>query len=427
MELSRTTHLRRAKAAIVAGSILVSSVCTGCNKEINDSSQHSIRSFGDMIDYYLMPENQENRLVIDPGAIVVDFSDSKQNPYSGEGGDVNYNPSRPDTPVQDPNDNPTPDEEVDANRFAPTTQIFLSSKYYSQYLREKVYTPIVEALRELPATDTKQIYFRVFHMGYDYDATTRTAKQGAVLSLSSLGSIRRVGGLSMPTFIQQWLGQLPENARVEYTSRRSYEIIASNYSQYDDEDWYYLSGDENDVSFNADLLKMLGNERLGLKTFGDYRDLLADPEGETIGVVPNMPYKCLTSVKTSTTININDTTSYSTYNKTFPNRYVEQVSTSDLSKVFSKFNQFITRSCSNPIDTVYSDDSSMLMAFVDGYNKTLIYIGTAPGESLADHLGDKASLITSTISGAYTVADWMSLVSTYPDATYIPAGTIGVD
>lgn len=380
----------------------------------------------------LRPElNSENRLKVDPNTVVVDFDDYKQNTdYFGSGG-----PSAADR--WDPNYIDLNDPAI-ADRIpfwmrpaiysgvredqTPSSVSFVSATDYSIYLEEKVYTPIAEILSALPVEAQSKLYFRVLHTGYN--AQSDKLEQAAAYTNSKIGGLTSVSGGVISEFTYEWLTQFSLNDS-SVTSlqanalQKANNFIANNpppepFSDWSEVDWLAASS----TDFPTDLLSMWGNSEMNLRTYADYIRAL---EQNPLRTVPNLSlyYYTNSNATSKGAIVLNKIPATSVVS-----RYVSSVDSDTLQKIFTTVNQSIERDAV-PTQMTYRDTGSVLFSYYDGYNKTLIFLATAPGENLSEVLGDVANDVITRIMNAYSVTDWQGVTSLYPDATVALEGLRG--
>lgn len=324
-------------------------------------------------------------------------------------------PSNPDgeSPTTPSAQDTSGELKVDPGRFIPTVNPVATADIYNSYLSSKVYTPIANILNDLPLDSRNRIYFRVFNYGQEYDADDRTCSPGRVYDSSCIGTSQSYGGTAMPTFVAGWLGQIQGNAN-NIESARTRWLSEINYSSLD-EDTNWLEASTRSGG-NPKLVLMWGNERTGLGSLKDYISIVKD---QAIGVIPDITFRMYTSLTHYTTVTINPTAG-----QLGGLHYKDAMQKVDLDYVFTKQNQFVTRSCS-VIDKTLLDDSSILSCYLDGYNKMLIYIAVERGYTLQEVLGVSYSEVAEIIRNAARPNDGAGLQSALSELTMVPAGVKG--
>ena len=400
----------------------------------------------------LRPElNQMERMRVDPSTIVIDFDDVKKDAGNTAGGGTVNGSATPGGSTSRPSggsgggssggsggggnyEEPAPTVSsgftrdgrmiVDPSNFAEVENSVVSAADYSRYLQEKVYDPIMEILNELDKDQKNGLYLRVMHAGYNQDPDSGVMKQAPTFDKTVNYGCSMVGGAAMSTFATEWLQQLPYNQDAVTSARNnamqiinnfiSRNPVPSGYSSWYEVDWLAASSNS---SFPKSILKLWGNDRVGAATLGDYIGMM---NTQSVGVVPNVKLKVYKSASGSSTVLLNKASTTSA-------RYQDGLSTTDINTLFTGFNQFANRSC-DMIDKVYTDDSSSLLySYLDGYNKTMVYLSAKPGVDLPTLLGPKYAELNSIITSIQAPTSWQVIQQDYPDLHIVAEGSRGAD
>lgn len=321
----------------------------------------------------------------------------------------------------------------------------IADEDYVTYLTEQVYEKLKSIINGLDPDIAKQVYLRCGHAGYNISGLNPEPHKGAGCDLKHIDSKhfstnRPIGGDTLIPFAVDWLGHLKENTEHKDTQIRAAQGQIKFYATPEDmsKSWYELSGSTLPTSY----YRLFGREDKNFKTLQEYYDAIAtDP-------YRNIPNYSLYMKSGETTVN---TLTFNKVSTSISTPYEPGISPDTMDKLFRKYNQYDTRSR----DAVYKtniDDSSILRYYIDGYNKTLIFIATTEGTNLKELVGDKAyEQINEIINGAYNCTQCTEITSikpTDPDPTtpvdpsappatptgpdysgfrVIPAGSKGVD
>lgn len=328
-----------------------------------------------------------------------------------------------------------PNKDQDISKFVATTTDMLNATDYGTYLQQQVYDKLVEATKDLDKSVLDNLYIRVFHTGYDYqnEIMRKVAGYSATQAGRSITTAQVVGGTSLITLASDWLGDLDVNRSHRDTQVSYAQSSISSYMDASDfgKNWYELSGS----NLPAIYYKLMGRDSANFSTLQDYYDAIASDPYRNI---PNYNLYYYTGVNSTNKMVFNKTSGSVT------EKYVEGVPISTVDKLFGTYNQYIDRNRAR-IDNVVQDSDSLLRYSIDGYTKTIIFVGTKAGGNLKSTVGDAVySEIFSIINGAYKNTDISSIKAikeTTTDATtgetstvvdysnfgVVPAGSKGVD
>ena len=366
--------------------------------------------------------NKSNNIALDPGTIVYDFDDSKQNIYSGEETPVEgWNIPAPIVPDRYWSGSvATTYKPVQPQQFAPTERTVVSCPDYAQYLQEHVCIPVQEILDKLPTANREHIYFKVLHAGYTYDSTRDRYIQASPFTYNSKGkSAVNVGGMSLPTFASVWMQTYGKNKTVAENSRKTAlekleSLETSGFNM--DIDW--LEGSKSTV-IPSDIKVMWGNDRTGYRTLDDF--YVGLKSNNLVGVVPNVNFVINKSKTSKASVVVNSTQGLGARA-----RYVDCMSSSSVDNLFTAYNQSELRDA-ELIAGDMTDDNSIFNYWIDGYNKTMVLIGTDHSVKLDEMLGEYYSDVLSVFTNMHSVDEWQNIVAMYPTAVVIPTGVRGVD
>lgn len=398
--MERFDVIRRVRAKqVLALTLALSSVfvLTGCSEAID-----SIR-----------PElNRDDRLLVSRDTLTVSFEDTVLNP----GG--NFGPSAGDSLDQNnPFDPDSGGGDVDFGEplpeFAPVKSGFVGATSYKKYLEEEIVKPVDEAINALPATQRNKIYFRVMHAGYTPSEETQSMTATPAYTHTLGGSLKTVSGKSLTTIAYRFFSQLSINSRKLSIAASAAQTTLSNFiNKYADGDvnWDKLDwlGATELKGFPSTILAMWGSEGYKNSKLQSYKHTL---ESEIFSAIPNVSmnyYLNTTNQHSQGYFYLNRVTASAGVTK----GYDYSIPLLDVNKIFTSVNQFPARDA-NPKREVMTDEGSVVFSYYDGYNRTLVLLATAPGESLADNLGDKASELISLISGMASCEQWQEIPLKY--------------
>lgn len=300
--------------------------------------------------------------------------------------------------------------------FAAITADTIQCRDYVTYLQEHVYADLKEIINVLPADTRSNLYLRVGHTGYSIDANGQLRRDSGwqeSLVGSSVQSERVVGGDTLMLLATDWLGSLPGNSdhvklQVE---RAQQEITKSVSADAMSKDFHAMQ----DAGLPQIYRNLMGRDGADFKTLQEYYDAIAtDPYHN----IPNFSLQIRTGEATTDTV---------IFNKTSPSvatPYTPGASFDTVDKMFRIQNQYSTRE-RTPVDECKQDESSLCRYYLDGYNKTVIFIGCTDGEDLIDTVGeDTYRKMLSVVSNAYSCTDVSSIKSLpqeneYDDVTQV--------
>lgn len=394
---------------------------TGCSGDVtlfNIFSYHGLR----------IGQNTEDHLKTARDTVTFDFKDSQQHPYSGEGADGGYIEITPDPITPSTNIYYKPHTGVsNPDDYAPLRVDTVCSRDYINYLKEYVVRPMEEILEEIPAELKSKLYFRVMHSGYEEGSSANKIKQGKTYDSGAIGKAGVIGGKTLPIFCCNWLNQTSINKTAVYVAYTNYMSKVSQANIDKSSDWLGVS-DEKGIS--KDVIAMYGSVEVDEKTkWGSYlirlNGMKDNPRKDCLGIIPNINYTIFTNAENKSYIQINPTSELSSIGSV---GYKHNMKLANMRNVFTSYNQFSNRD-SEVVDLTLDDSCSALRGYIDGYTKTIIFLGTEPDTDLSTVLGDKMTDAVNIITTAYSQRDWSSIQGLYIDKniTVLPAGSIGVD
>lgn len=437
---------------LIKRSKLLATICALCAvTSLTSCGVYAPNSITDVI----RPElNQDQLLRVDPGTVVVDFTDTAMTNQGQSGTDITTagdildngnSPEDTDTPTTgtgvpvsgtgssavnpDPANNYVIGSKmyVDPRNFGALPNTMVSCDSYADYLRTEVYEPLKELIEEIPSENRKGIYLRVMHAGYNPVKDSPRIEKGNGYDAKVSYGITDISGVSLGAYAMEWVGKFAYNATlIDNCRRATMNLIQDDIDKitpptegvlWDDTDWLAASG-VND--FSRSILAMWGNERFNYSTLKDYRNNL---ERQTIGVVPNLRLQIFQSATNMRTLTLNRASGRAGQT---PKRYVDYMTQSDVNIIFTKYNQFANRT-TNTFEKTYTDDGSMLYSYTDGYTRTLVLVATAPGENIHERLGNKNSEVSNIVYGVLAPTKWQDIEAKMPGISTISAGAKGAD
>lgn len=310
---------------------------------------------------------------------------------------------------------------------------------YTQYLRAQVFEELRTAILQLPEDVRNKLYLRCGHTGYDLDSSGNLRRKNGwqdTWSGTEISSASMVGGDTLMLMASDWLSGLPDNKdhvalQVE-AAQNAIRKVAK------DEDWAKTWYGLGDTAIPQIYKNMLGRDGLSdTTTLQEYYDLIAtDPMHN----IPNFSLQ-MRAGESST-----DTVLFNKASTSAAEQYHTGVSLDTVDKMFRTQNQYSDRN-REPIDQTKQGDSSIVRYYIDGYNKTAIFIGCKDGENLLDLVGeDTYRYFLKKINEAASCVDVSAITSIVPQPVYeassgeyvmegpdysvfvpIPAGTKGAD
>lgn len=412
----------RAIACILCLLLLTSMAGCGVTDKMNGARNTLLEILG-----IKSPDNYGPR--IDPGTIIDPFDPSyvpkEYDPVvSLPGTDIIWGIPEPGTTAPPGESEPpsagesqmpdaTGELKVNPAEFLPTVAPVATAERYNDYLMNTVYNPIVEIINGLSIENKDKVYFRVFNSGQEYDSVEHMCSPGRVYDSSCIGTSQSFGGTALPTFVAGWLGQVPGNVNNIDSARSRWLTEINSQSIAEDTNWLEAS---TKVGVSPKLVLMWGNERLSP---GSLKDYLALIDSQAIGTIPDITFRMYTSLTNYATVTINPTTG-----QLGELHYKDAMQKSDIDRVFTKQNQFVTRSCA-VIDKILLDDSSILSCYLDGYNKTLIYLAVDKGYTLQEVFGAGYGTVANIIQKAARPNNGAGLQGSIEGLTMVPSGVKG--
>lgn len=394
MVLSKGTAFKRLTLSL--GVCLLISATTGCSVATLDQVRPEVNSLQGMV---LVPGGIEsiNNLASDNGTGQEDSSGSGiVSGGTGAGSDTGG------TVVGN------------STKFAALPYNVVCARDYSTYLDKYVYLPISQKLDQLYGDASNNLYFRVFHTGYDsYSEDPNSIVRAAPYDSRRVGTLSDLAGTGVSDFALSWLIDLHGNRKGVSAAKNNWLNKIDKSALVPQSTWVQAS---TDSAVDKLLLQLWGNPRLGADTLQDY---LGSVRRSVIGTVPHIKLNLRSSATSSVYITLTD-----------PNpsdiRYTDHISKESTDRLFGYYNQYPDRNAS-PIEFCVEDDYTMLYAYVDGYSKTIVLLNAAPGYTLDQLLGEHRAFIASKISSMYNNTEWAKVASLVENATILQKGVRGLD
>ncbi len=446
--MASSKNIRKQLAGCLAFTVLFNLTACG-NLNVGDGLGDTLFS-GTWADQFKPDVNRSKGLIVSPGIVINDFNDkysqdNKDNNSSSntEGGESGSN-SEPDSPPSTSSKKSTGwKRPVDPSKFEAVKESTINSSIYSMYLETEIFNPIKAKL-----SGNKDIYFRVFNMGYDYSVEHVTVKNPAsshdqphyrpspiIFNSSVSNGIKAVSGDTHTMYLLEFLGQLDINREVKDTegnvigaleearnafSHKLSKMVTSGVIQ--DSDYYdAIVGTDVEKKLDSDILTIWQKNKNKYPQFGNLRSVLENTSSLDVGCIPDLSldyYKSATSKKSVTLNSVKD-----------KSHTVEGgTPVSSLAPLFGNYNQFSTRDCT-VLDKLgsgaYQDDGSYLASYTNGYNRCVIYLAAREGMSLEDALGDDADDVLDIIDSIHSPLDLDYFFNEYRGGvgvvgTYVP-------
>ena len=404
MALSEGIVLKRSKRILPLA--LAVALTAGCSGESLDEFRPEInRSHGLLLDMAPVASGMVELIGGEVGGELGSGS-------GGNNSDINHGASD----VEDPDDAVVTEEHL-----APFSVDVVAASDYARYLRQAAVTPVQDAINSLSTDRRDAVYFRVFHLGYDYGfGGTSNVRQSLACNHISQGSVDNIGGLCVAEFIADWLSSLDSPNRLAVATARNaaFNTIRA-YAVDDSTNWITAVTNGN---LSPALLSLWGNERHGDAvhgSLGEYKNLLRSSEFH--GVIPNVRY----AMRKNEVEYV-----YVCLNRPIEGRgaaiaYEDHVRVDDLANLFTPYNQYRDRDA-EVVSYSASDEHSAIFGYVDGHSVTLAVLGTSYNDTLEDLFGESnAKTLADTIKGLanYTevdvVSDVIGAVNTIQNGTEV--------
>lgn len=303
-----------------------------------------------------------------------------------------------------------PNSIVSSDNFEGTPSDMIGTNDYSTYLREQVYEKLLAIIEGLDPEIADKLYIRVGHTGYDMDSSTNTLRRAsgwsAVTAGKAVTSAKKVGGGSLITLATDWVDHLSRNQEHQSIQITQAQENLMTYVTEEDMDKSWLELAESNIP--VPYYRLFGREGSGFSTLRDYYNAIATAPYNNI---PNYTLY----VKTGETTY--DTMVFNKVENDIAKPYEPGVSLDVVDKLFRTYNQYDTRSRQILEETV-SDDDSLLWYYLDGYNKTVVFIGTVAGGNLMETVGqDTYTEMFNIVNGIYSCIDCESILSIVPTVT----------
>lgn len=393
--------------------ILVSSILlSGCN----------------IVDNLTPNVNREDMLKVDPGTLVYSFQDTTDSE------DVNHtnNSLGEVQPSQGNNKNNFVNKNgnivINADNFVEFKYKTVGSSMYSTYLEKQIVRPIVELLDAISDENKNKIYFRVLHLGYNYDSDKGVAVSATPFNYNYISSVSYLYGKSLKEYCIDWLSKSPINDGVIENSKsivlQKLDLFLNSRDGTDNG----FSWDSVDVlrlsaisDFPRDIFNIMNSDMIDVNNIASYR--AAVQNDNPTNTIPNLSMYYYVSPTKRQHITLNETSSYKS------EMFIDRISMNSVNKLFTAYNQFPTRECDSVVK-VYKDPSTYIYSYLDGYNRTFIVLASSYDVTLPDVLGDlSVNKIYDTLGGIKNVKQWKD-ISKYVDLSVvnlIEEGTRGVN
>lgn len=299
-------------------------------------------------------------------------------------------------------------EDIIQNTFPETEREYVAASSYSDYLSNEIYSSVFRELSNA-GVDMSKIYFRVFHMGYNYvDGSTEKITSAPAHNSQIVGSVRNVGGHVLTDYAVKWLN--PYNDNGAYLT-----IMKNNYFDYLNELWE--TDDYTVLGYPSKLQAMWRNPRLNATTQAEFKQAIAN---SVVGTVADLKLAMNRGVNNIIRINLNVVT-----DNTVP--YIDCMLKQDVDLLFTAYNQCQSRSAA-PVTSFAYDDCTILKSYTDGYMRTLVVIGCDKDNKLSDILGSSYNDIFVIIGDMAMCTDTSRVTSIVgPHVKILSRGVRGID
>lgn len=399
VQFASTSKVKRVVAATMATTLLFSSAGCVQYKEISEKSSGSVTD-------NLRPDvNHQQGLLVDPALVVYNFVDSTRDIYSESSMEDSFNPGDASDDILRPplrTESTSWNRQVDPGSFSPTSTIFVGATVYGEYLTD-YFNSVVSKLE-----GRNDIYFRVFHQGYNKIENTSSVHEGESksgnykyvpataldLQYSANPSIKSVEGLAVNDFLSDWLSNLDINRTMHDLTRsksdflKSLELqvsagILSLSTRFKD-----VEGTDIQSKLNGSIFEMW---KRNSKKCNTYRQFVEYVKSHPTISIPDLSLEYYTSWNTLSTVVLNGVA--------FRTKGASQTSrtpTVNLDVACLSYNQFELRQTPEVGgEKIYRDDGSIVLTYLDGYNKTVVILASKEGRPLNTTLGSKyASIVT---------------------------------
>lgn len=275
---------------------------------------------------------------------------------------------------------PASPEEEEEPTTAAVQYDYVDPSSYAHYL--------FEHFEETVSLLSGDIYFRVFHFGYECIPTASGTLVGnaAVAEMSYSGNPTAnpnnfVYGSTMSDFAIQWLRTVSVNLGVIPMNRNWVQSQLDSIAVADEA----LPLDAPDL-----VEKVRAMWTFNECTFAEYRDLVNSDE--VLGVLPNVGLSVPEGYN-------NYPVTANEWTEGMP--FVHKMNTASLNNMMRNHNTYDDRVVVSALLYQESDDHSATFGYVDGYNRTIIVLGTTNGETLETVLGENYETVLSAMQSVY--------------------------
>ena len=299
-----------------------------------------------------------------------------------------------------------------------TTNKMCKSSVYEKYLKEEIVDPILEILKKHDEAGDEQIYFRVMHMGYDYDASSGKLYAAPIYrDTSQANGVSKIAGTPVISFAYN-LFTMENSYNILQTQARASQLLAI-LDRYKSETGATTSSKYMDCknldNYSHDLYLMWSSPKYKNLNLGKFtQKLKADPPN--VLAIPNLQFRYPISADMYSSVKLNAISSMDTeFNHGVDQRTVDAIFTS-----YTQTPKGTTKSFGG-----YSDDenkSSMMYSYCDSFNKTIIFIGTDTSSNLKTILGNSDfTKVQNLIKNCKSVLS-TDVASKYGEGNIIPVG-----
>lgn len=363
--------------------------------------------------------NRDDMLKVDPGTLLYSFQDTTDREDDNDSNSGSGAGSIQNSVNTDKNNfvNKNGNIVINADNFEEFKYKTVGASMYSVYLEKEIVKPIVELLNTVSDDNKNKIYFRVFHLGYNYDSDKGAAETAAPFNYNYISSVSYLYGKSLKEYCIDWLSKSPINDKIIENSKstvlhkldlflNSREGTDNGFS-WDSVDVLRLSAISD---FPRDIFNIMNSDMIDVNNIASYR--AAVQNDNPTNTIPNLSMYYYVSPTKRQHITLNETSSYKS------EMFIDRISMNNVNKLFTSYNQFPTRECDNMIK-VYKDPSTYIYSYLDGYNRTFIVLASSYDVTLPDVLGDlSVNKIYDILGGIKNVKQWKE-ISKYVDLSAV--------
>lgn len=290
----------------------------------------------------------------------------------------------------------------------------IDSTTYAQYLKENIYNPICDVIKEAAVDNPDamdKVYFRMFHIGQNLSesGTGMERSESSVMNNGGGGLVNSVGGPLLNDLTNAYIGSSTFNLSAKQSAMSGAKAAISPLLDKYGSD--YSTSEEATKELGEAYVKMWKGSRYSGSTLRAYY-VATQSDTEYLYAVPDLDFKYASTSTANGVISMN-----SVKTLTSGLGYETSFNVTNVYGLFTTVNQFETRGPAQ-IRMNESDEHAIVWAYIDGYSTTIIIVGTDNLTTLAEQLGSgRASQIAGIVSGTCTWAEYTTVRGSLSDGS----------